>query len=292
MNYQTGAPFRRALEERLKRTAINSGMPLVRLRKMVAFDRFLARLVSTQPDTWVLKGGLALQMRLGDRSRTTRDIDLLSYAPAEQVLSHLREAASYELDDWFRFEVPAASREGNTFPSSQRFTIHSFLDGRNFEDFHVDIGIGNAVIEPPEYYFVTELLLFAGLPATSVPCYPVTQQIAEKLHAYTKPRHSGESSRVKDLIDIILLADLQEISAPVLRNAIEATFNKENTHEIPLSIQAPPAGWAAPYRRIASELGLSITSLEDAFALVRTFINPVLRSDFRDEWDPVRKIWT
>ena len=41
-------------------------MPLVRLRKLVAFDRFLARLALAQPDAWILKGGLALQLRLAE----------------------------------------------------------------------------------------------------------------------------------------------------------------------------------------------------------------------------------
>ncbi|MEA3328001.1 MAG: nucleotidyl transferase AbiEii/AbiGii toxin family protein [Chloroflexota bacterium] len=53
-------------------------MPLSRLRKLVVFDRFLARLFQDQPDHWVFKGGFALQLRLGERARTTKDIDLLA----------------------------------------------------------------------------------------------------------------------------------------------------------------------------------------------------------------------
>ena len=46
MKYESSAAFRRALEDRLRAQSITSGMPLVRLRKMVAFDRFLARLAA------------------------------------------------------------------------------------------------------------------------------------------------------------------------------------------------------------------------------------------------------
>jgi hypothetical protein len=60
MKYQNGAAFRRALEDRLRAQSLQSGVALVRLRKMVAFDRFLARLLLAQPDTWVLKGGQAI----------------------------------------------------------------------------------------------------------------------------------------------------------------------------------------------------------------------------------------
>ena len=51
-------------------------MSLARLRKEVAFDRLLARLLVVAPGRWVLKGGLALDFRFGERARTTRDIDL------------------------------------------------------------------------------------------------------------------------------------------------------------------------------------------------------------------------
>jgi len=78
VRYKTGAAFRQALGTRIKSISKESGMPLNRLRKLVAFDRFLARLVHDQPDDWVLKGGFALQLRLGERARTTKDIDLLA----------------------------------------------------------------------------------------------------------------------------------------------------------------------------------------------------------------------
>lgn len=55
MKYQNGGAFRRALEDRLRAQSLKSSVALVRLRKMVAFDRFLARLLLAQPDTWVLK---------------------------------------------------------------------------------------------------------------------------------------------------------------------------------------------------------------------------------------------
>ena len=68
MKYDSGGAFRRALEIRLRDRSIHCGVALDRLRKMVAFDRFLARLVQGQPGQWVLKGGLALQLRLGEKA--------------------------------------------------------------------------------------------------------------------------------------------------------------------------------------------------------------------------------
>ena len=56
MTYDSGASLRRALEDRLRIQSLQAGVPLVRLRKMVIFDRFLARLMRDQPDAWILKG--------------------------------------------------------------------------------------------------------------------------------------------------------------------------------------------------------------------------------------------
>ena len=77
MKYATGTDFRRALETRLRTQSQRDGVPLARLRKFVAFDRLLARLLHAEPENWVLKGGLALQLRLGERARTTKDMDVL-----------------------------------------------------------------------------------------------------------------------------------------------------------------------------------------------------------------------
>ena len=75
MKYRTSVAFRTALEARLK-AAQRDGVGLARLRKRVVFERLLARLHAVAPDAWVLKGGFALELRLGAQARTTKDIDV------------------------------------------------------------------------------------------------------------------------------------------------------------------------------------------------------------------------
>ncbi len=81
MMYNDGAAFSRALETRLLAQSRQSGLALFRLRKLIAFDRLLARLATEQPGAWLLKGGVAMQLRLGSLARTTKNIDLLSVYP-------------------------------------------------------------------------------------------------------------------------------------------------------------------------------------------------------------------
>ena len=212
MNYASGGDFRRALETRLRTISLREHTPLVRLRKMVAFDRFLARLMETGPNAWILKGGLALQLRLGERARTTKDMDFLLVEPRANIHTQLVEAASAAQNDWFGFQVEQPLATENP---SERFHVRALLDGRLFESFHVDIGMGDPMLEQAEKLTMPPLLTFAGIDPTIATCFPVTQQIAEKVHAYTRPHGGNEGSRVKDLVDILLLASLASMSGSV-----------------------------------------------------------------------------
>jgi len=112
MKYESAARFRQALEQRLGDRTKATGASLVRLRKTVVFDRLLARLTVAAPGRWVLKGGLALDFRLKDRSRTTKDMDLVRHDDEEAAVADLIEAASRDLGDFFAFSVESRVRLG------------------------------------------------------------------------------------------------------------------------------------------------------------------------------------
>jgi hypothetical protein len=259
---------------------------------MVAFDRLLARLIQAQPDQWVLKGGLALQIRLGDRARTTKDIDLLSLTESNQVFDSLREAVSLDLGDWFNFEVGRPSDDQDRTAGGIRYTAVSLLDGRAFERFHIDVGLGDPLAEAVDFLAMPGLLSFAEIYPVVVPCYPITQQLAEKCHAYTRQYSSGASSRIKDFVDMILLAEMGAISGQKLTAAIEATFRTASTHDIPDQIPPPPEAWKTGFRRMADEVGLSDYSLESSYWLIQQFLDPILVGEARDlQWNPESRSW-
>jgi len=290
--YQSGAAFRRALEERFRSRSLETGNPLVRLRKSVAFDRFLARLIRFQPDRWILKGGFAIQLRLVDKARTTKDIDLLALVESSDILAALRNAGEFDLEDWFRFEVEQSRDQALDEFGGNRFHIRALLDGRTFEDFHLDVGIGDPIIDPIDQLKGPSLLDFAGIQPTIIPCYPITQQIAEKVHAYTRAHISGESSRVKDFVDILLLAELASINADHLLRALQATFDSRRTHSLPLYMPDPPAEWSKPYHRLASEVSLGYKTLQEANMAIKSFMNPLLSRESVNQWDPSIWAWS
>ena len=291
MRYESGAAFRRALEDRLRTMSLETGGPLVRLRKMIAFDRFLSRLFLHGPDQWVVKGGFALQLRLGASARTTKDIDLLVFGEVRDIYPHLREAGAINLGDWFAFEVMDPTSSGVDDIGGLRYRLHSLLDGRTFERFHIDIGIGDPLLAPVEYLETPAILTFAGIEPTIVPCYPITQQIAEKYHAYTRPHVSGISSRVKDFADMLLLAEMGEMDSSNLQKAIQATFDDCKTHEIPVSVPLPPKDLSRPFQKIADEVGLDFESFLEAGKALQQFLEPALDAEIHLRWNPDNWRW-
>jgi hypothetical protein len=292
MRYQSGNAFRRALETRLRDQSLASGLPLVRLRKMVAFDRLLARLVRSQPDQWVLKGGLALQLRLGDRARTTKDIDLLSLTETNSVFDSLSEAVALDLGDWFNFEIGQPSNDQDRTAGGIRHGVLSLLDGRTFEHFHIDVGVGDPLVEAVEYQVTPDLLSFVEIDPVVVPCYPITQQLAEKCHAYTRPYTSGASSRIKDFIDMILLAEMGAISGQKLTAAIELTFRNAGDQDIPHLVPPPPRTWEGGFKRLTDEVGLSGYGLESSYMRIKEFLDPILTGEARYlHWNPDSWSW-
>ena len=110
MRYRDAAAFRQALEQRLLARAAGDVARLSRDRKRVAFDRLLARLNETATGHWLLKGGFALDLRLSERARFTRDVDIDWQVAEEELLDSLIEAAALATEDYFTFQVERTRR--------------------------------------------------------------------------------------------------------------------------------------------------------------------------------------
>lgn len=294
MRYSTPGAFRRALETRLLAAAREAGVPEVRPRKLVVFDRLLARLLAVSPDRWVLKGALALDLRLGARARTTRDMDLARWDTEEAATADLLAAQAVDLGDYFTFSVERTDRlDAPPEGAAVRYHVAAELAGRRFEDAILDIGFGSAPGTPPELLRGTGLLAFAGIAPIRVPALPLEQHAAEKVHAYTRSYEGGRrSTRVKDLVDLVLIRSSAEFLAGRLREAIEATFAHRGTHPAPTQLPPPPREWATAYRRMAIEVGLE-PDVHSGHRLAAEFLDPVLGGALQPGalWDPTSGGW-
>jgi predicted nucleotidyltransferase component of viral defense system len=281
-SYKTAGAFRTALETRLQTRARAENRDLQRLRTQVAFDRFLARMFSKGPKAtypWMLKGGYAMELR-SHSPRTTKDIDLTLHdgtrlsrdrkERSEQVRAMLQEAASTGLGDYFEFHIGEAREDLDGAPEGgSRYPVQATMDGRDFARFHVDVGIGDEVLEPLDVVTSEDWLGFGGIPPPSFPVISAEQQFAEKLHAYTLPRERV-NTRTKDLVDMVLLIRGERLNLAKTTAAVSATFVKRATHEIPKELDSPPAEWKPVFDALAKECDLRMT-LQEGSEVVREF---------------------
>ncbi len=211
--YKTAEALRTALSERLKIEAKKQAVEVQRLTRQVAYDRLLARIFSKRNAPFLLKGGYAMQLRVSN-ARGTKDVDLAlrdakllssdSQEQNEAIFEYLRETAAKDLGDFFSFTISPPVMDLEAAPyGGARFRVEAVLDGRTFEKFLLDVGVGDVWIEPASQLESGPWLEFAGIPALKYPSISPEQQFAEKIHAYTLPRREGvTNSRVKDLISI------------------------------------------------------------------------------------------
>jgi hypothetical protein len=293
MKYATAAAFRQALDDRLKAQSEQTGLTLARLRKRVAFELFLRRLVTVAPDRWVLKGALALDFRFKATSRPTRDMDLGRTDDEDAAIEDFAAAQELVLDDFFSFAVRRtdALDDADDFRAT-RFHVTAELAGHVFDQFVVDVGFVDSISTKPEEIETSDLLSFAGIEPIRVPALPLPQHIAEKVHAYTRTYGESrrESTRPKDLVDILLIAGSEPIDATALRDALERTFSERRQQPLPATLPPPPEAWREPYARLASEVAVE-ADLESAHALAAEFVDPILAGRSTGTWNAARREW-
>lgn len=277
MAYDTPAAMRQAIEARLSSQARELRVDLQRLRRSVVFERLVVRLDTSEPGLWVVKGGMALEWRLGNRARATRDLDLsvrLEGIAGAELRDRVIEALSRDPEgDRFVFAVgrseplpaDAAGRPGH------RFSVQADLDGRMFATVKLDVVARSSEIHATERLRLPGRLAFAGILPREVEAVAPIQQFAEKLHALTRAYPSGENTRVRDLVDLALLIEEGLVDPERAYAVARPLFELRSTHPVPEDIPDPPTSWLARYASMASELSVQAKTLDEAMSVLRRF---------------------
>lgn len=199
-----------ALEQRLRnRSSEHSNTTKVgldRLRRRVIVERILARLQAAEPGRWVLKGGMALEVRLRERARLTKDIDLglrEDVDNAEELWERLVEAMEADPDnDRFVLTIEPIKRlmEDDDGRLTWRARIVAKLAGRAFETIQVDISPRAEELYATDFVQLPNSLDFAGIAAPVIEIIEVHRHAAEKLHGMLKDVGDRENTRVRDLV--------------------------------------------------------------------------------------------
>lgn len=275
MTYDSAESLRQALEHRLRERSDSTGLPIDRLRRRVLLERIVARLEHAEPGRWVLKGGMALEVRLAERARLTKDIDLAlreDAVDAELIGDRLvRALTSDPHGDRFVFvsTEPQLLQADGGGHVTWRVRVGCKLSGRPFGSVQLDISPRTHELNATDRVPLPNSLDFANVPDTIVEIIELNRHAAEKFHGMTRDFGSRENSRVRDLVDLVILIDNDLLDLARLRHSVADVWNERNHSVPPPELPALSETWPKRYERLATEHDLDTTDFATAEQKVR-----------------------
>lgn len=271
--------------------------------RQARYDRFLSRVFADrEASEWLLKGGLSMLARV-PRSRTTKDVDLAAQhaADLDQAERALSTLVAVDLGDHLTFRLvrslPTGAGDNQPGVQTRRF-VYACLDvdhDAQVDTVTVDVVVGPAPVGVPEVVEpANRLHLRCSLVTHPYRLFPVADQIADKVCATMSTSYAGgkRSSRVKDLVDLVVLAHSQRVDLAELRAAI-ATKQTVSGMD-PFDHFDIPANWRRTYPATAKGVPSAEThTAGTAAALIAAFVNPALtRGSNPGTWDPQNLRWS
>lgn len=267
----------------LQRHAATIGQQPQRVLHLVRVGVVCAMLDGVRHDDgghlFVVKGGTAMQLRLGITARATTDLDMVFRGSASDWLARFDEATA--TDTWEGFTVarkgpPVEITVTGLAYRPWRVGLQVRYEGRDFGSTSLEVAIDHTadgsyeLVEP-------DGIVLAGFdidPPRLVPCLDVAHQIAQKLHACTEPLPNG-NDRVRDVIDIWLLdALLATDDLPAVRAAAVDMFQRRGAHQWPPAVTPSPS-WTHDYPLLVADHPDAPATLDDAIAYLTELVDRI-----------------
>lgn len=289
----------RALEQAVREAARKS--PRDTSKAIAGFyrDRLLCRIFSERSPRFVLKGGQSQLARRID-ARETRDIDLVGVtAEIEEALEDLKRLASIDLHDNIEFRF----LDSKPIPVSQEYRTGlrvNFLPvlgkTKRLDPIGIDLVVDQTPPEDFELVAPASRLDIEGLVVFDYALQIVEERIADKVCAMMQLYNGLPSSRVKDLLDLVVSMTTDRVVADVLSKKIKREAILRNMGQIE-EVHAPlewKSFYALAYAKEASATGIpqELTDVASAEAAVASWLNPLLQGVAKGTiWDPEACRW-
>lgn len=282
--YDTPPKNKASLEQRLRNVVGDDALQL-RARRQIGYIAVIAALGTHARDEngepiFAIKGGVAVELLMGQEARATKDLDAAVRARAEEIEPLLRDALAR---GWDGFSFRLVSWEPIHDTAAWRGDIKLQFKGQPFSTVQFeaapaegDAGRGTQLVDNT---FVNVAAL--GLsPVGELPLVTLAYMLAQKLHACTD--HSvpqRENDRARDLIDILLVHRLlADDELPDVRRACVEIFRLRDKHRWPPSVTVLPE-WPAIYAgELAKTPGFTPAEVEQAAADVDRLIAEIDRA--------------
>ncbi len=254
------------------------GLGVRRVRQRVSAMALLGALERVQEDDsparFLLKGGIACELRFQDEARATRDLDAIFHGPLDGLLTDLDAAFATPYSGFsFSYTQPERVRETDT----HRFDVKLTYESRNWATLRVEASPPEGRAHEPESVTALSISEFGLTGPAEVPCLSLRFQLAQKIHACTERFPDRENERVHDLIDLQLLEELIE-NYSLLKEACIEVFALRGTHPWPPTVTIEP-NWPETYSQLATELNFPIHDIAEAVERVQRLIAKIHDSD-------------
>jgi hypothetical protein len=256
-----------------------SGVSEGRVRTWISYmitAGVLERAASDGHPKFIIKGGVALELRLRDRARATKDIDVVSQDPEADLARTLERALTGDSYQGFAFRRKRDPLVLDNGVVNMEFGVT--YRGGAWASIIVDIAraeSGESEVEWLKAIPLTEAFGVTG--PTALPCLPLRLHIAQKFHGMTLPPRPGKrNDRFRDLIDLLLMEALVT-DYQGLREACETVFRTRGTHSWSPQLDLP-AHWVEPVTRLIEELNLPVADAYSGMARVQAFVDRIVHT--------------
>lgn len=220
---------------------------------------------------FLLKGGVAMELRLQLRARATSDYDAAFRTRTEEVIDHLDEALA---QPWNSFNLTRDAPEIIKNTKAVQIRLRLSYKRRSWGSVYLQM----APVEGKmgrEHDCVEAMSLDplqVPLPEAAN-CVSLRYQVAQKLHACTEVFDEGrENDRFRDVMDILLVEDLlYDIGLAHVREACVDIFTVRNKHTWPPTVTVYDS-WRIPFAKLARENRFTPEDIDEAAAALTKLI--------------------
>lgn len=295
MAYKTAAALEMAVRDAARSSKIGTNAAISNFY----FHRLLCRVFSSGEATFILKGGMGLLARTLDARESTRDADLSTCVLSlDDAVEELKVLAEKDLEDFvtFRYERTEQIRVEDEYRDGCKVTFTVLIGAKVARTLSVDLVVDSIPCDNPDWITPADRLDINGLAVCDYPVFPVVRVIADKACGIVEKHNGRDSSRVKDLIDLVVLLNTEPFEAIALKECLAREAAMRG-----LSFGggfAVPQSWHAnlqgAYRKLASQSGLPsrFHSLSLAEEFVKSCIDAVVEGRVDDcAWVPESHDW-
>jgi Nucleotidyl transferase AbiEii toxin, Type IV TA system len=259
------------LERLVQALSVDEGIAADRLRRWVSTMVLLGALERLGDDEhhFLLKGGVAIELRLKLRARATKDVDIIVIPDGDaDIVAALDDALRQPYLD-FAFRLVDVHEIATT--PARRMDVKMTYKHKPWATLRLEASPPEADAAESEQIAAFSLTRLGLDGPDHVACQSLRYQIATKLHAVTERFDDRANDRYRDLIDLLLLAELQPDLSQVA-DACEQIFAARARHVGPPRLTVEPS-WSEQYSALAVEQGFAITDVRQAADRIQALID-------------------